>query len=81
MSVFLHCFLDAERLKACAANEAAMGIKPALPVELNEEFFARVDSAMLADKQADGYGRRLLARGLELQVAANRRDPLLRGAY
>ena len=63
MSVFLHTFLDAERLKDCAANEAAMGITPAL----DEASLARVDSAMLADKQADGYEQRRLARGLELE--------------
>jgi hypothetical protein len=81
VSAYLDALLDAERLADITRNEIAAGIPPAPRVELDDAFFARSDLAMLALEQADGYGRTLVARGLDQQVDANRRNPLLRGAY
>ena len=75
MSALLDSRLDAERLNDILREEKAAGIMP------DKSYVQLVDLAMLADKQVDGYEQRRLARGLELQVAANRRDPLLSGVY
>ncbi len=75
MSALLDSQLDTQRLADILREEKAAGITT------DKNFVQLVDSAMRADKQVDGYGRRRIARGLELQVDANRRDPLLIGAY
>lgn len=69
MSAILELALDAERRAACLANDAAMGIPPAPPVELDEIYF-----------QYQHDPRYL--RALNRQIDANRRDPLMpKGAY
>ena len=51
MSAYLESLLDPERRAACDANDAALGIPLAPPVELDEAFFIRSDMAMLIYKQ------------------------------
>ena len=60
---------DAERLADIARNEAALGIPPAPPVELDEAYFRYEHDPRYV-------------RALNRQIDANRRDPLMpRGAY
>jgi hypothetical protein len=67
MSAMLDSLLNHDRLADCIRNDIAAGIAPPPPVEMDEEFFARVDLEYARDRRSGKHERDRQRRALQMQ--------------